>query len=361
MVVKGAPGLRQSLGKRDKADLDMSLRKYDYSSGAGPAPRGRDFSVYRPEGGWELQQDADTPLAPPTTTAPLPPPPPTTAGPASQAPLFEWYTYRAVPKDAYSKYGFGNTNSANPDGVMWYLTNEVVTQYGGPPRCERKFNISKIMRFKVRSKATAEMSAIDMNFGTRFAYDFGRCTGRCFSGNLCTSPRDCDEKYERYGFVPGCNNFWDHSVFPDFTVDAAPNGVWYTFPLAGKCDNPTGAHDCTWTVEMAGEVTLRELEETRPAAGDGSQGGNCCDGRCSYFWDNIGDASFTGQRSWALLDKFQNKYPDMPALNTPACDFDAYKWYSPDAWNRTDPWLTKGFWERSEEAILADAWPGEIS
>merc|ERR1740121_1845757 len=99
------------------------------------------------------------------------------------------------------------------DGVMWYLMNEVVTNYSKGVRCPRKFNISQIHRFKVLTRATDALFQDGINFGTRFAYDKGLCEGRCFSGNKCTGESDCKNHYKKYGFVPGCNKFSDHYPF----------------------------------------------------------------------------------------------------------------------------------------------------
>eukprot|EP00404_Azadinium_spinosum_P047988 CAMPEP_0180806480 /NCGR_PEP_ID=MMETSP1038_2-20121128/62623_1 /TAXON_ID=632150 /ORGANISM="Azadinium spinosum, Strain 3D9" /LENGTH=44 /DNA_ID= /DNA_START= /DNA_END= /DNA_ORIENTATION= len=44
---------------------------------------------------------------------------------------------------------------------------------------------------------------------------------------MCTGDEDCKYHYSKYGFNPGCNNFWDKSAFPDFDT-SAPTGIWYS-------------------------------------------------------------------------------------------------------------------------------------
>merc|ERR1719215_1309288 len=97
-------------------------------------------------------------------------------------------------------------------------------------------------------------TALGMNYGVRYSYDAGKCTG---SNTLNLGP--CSETWDRFGYVPGCNNFKDKYPWP--AVDTAyPEGIWYDLPLEGKCKNPTGAWNCTWSAEDAGEIRLEELE-----------------------------------------------------------------------------------------------------
>mmetsp|Transcript_146590 Transcript_146590/g.365540 ORF Transcript_146590/g.365540 Transcript_146590/m.365540 type:complete len:363 (-) Transcript_146590:218-1306(-) len=257
---------------------------------------------------------------------------PTTPTPQKQAPMQEFYMYRAAAKGALDDFPFGNINTGNMDGVIWYLMNEVVTMYTAGTRCPRKFNISLIHRFKVRTMATPELYAEGMNMGTRFAFDEGLCKGRCFPKNMCTGQGDCRYHYKRYGFVPGCNNFYDHYPFPDYDTPAK-QGIWYALPLAGRCDRPTGEHDCTWSFEHAGEITLEELEAVAPG------GENCCDGTCSDFWIDQFNEWKTTWRVNQALDLFKRKYPDAPRdLGYAKCDFQWWKWYSKDPWPKRDPW-----------------------
>jgi hypothetical protein len=257
----------------------------------------------------------------------------------SDAPLQEFYMFRAASEESVGGYPFGNINAANMDGVMWYLMNEVVTMYTNGTRCPRKFNITQIKRYKVQTKATRELFAEGMNFGVRFSYDQGKCMGRCFADNKCSSTGDCTQHFKKYGFFPGCNNFWDKYPFPNKDT-AAPGGIWFSLPLEGLCDWPTGAHNCTWSYEDAGEIRLEALEATTPW-GDPAQV-NCCNGKCSGFWDELFDIGRTSWRTQQALDMFALKYPDLPRdLNHVACDFAWQKWYNEDPWEHLDPWAPK--------------------
>lgn len=205
--------------------------------------------------------------------------------------------------------------------------------YSNGTRCPRKFGISEIHRFKLKLKTTHELFKEGSNFGVRFAYDFGKCKGRCFSNNLCTSEQDCVTHYNKYGYVVGCNNFKDHYPFPDFDT-SAPGGIWYSLPLAGRCNGPPlGTSGCTWSYEDAGVISLLDLEKSVPG------GDNCCDGHCTDFWANPWDPNEMSLRIVKALDVFHGKYPMLPRdLKTPACDFHADQWYANDEWPRKDPW-----------------------
>uniref|UniRef100_A0A7S2LJ17 Uncharacterized protein n=1 Tax=Zooxanthella nutricula TaxID=1333877 RepID=A0A7S2LJ17_9DINO len=218
---------------------------------------------------------------------------------------------------------------------MWYMQNEVVTQYSGPMACPRKFKITEIHRFRVRVKATVALALEGHHFGARFAYDRGQCVGRCFPNNVCTCTEECDQKFAKYGYVVGCNNFYDRYPFPDMQT-TYPNGVWYSLPIEGKCDEVTGAHNCTWSAEDAGKITLKELESVSPGMNQ------CCDGVCTNFWTDTTNYGRAAWRVQAALGVFHRKYPKMPSdPNTQRCDFNRGKWYSMDNWERRNPWSQK--------------------
>jgi len=251
--------------------------------------------------------------------------------PRSAAPVLDFYMYRAA-SDVAPEYEFGNINTGNMDGVIWYLMNEVVTNYTDRVRCPRKFNISNIYRYRARAKATAALSSRGMNFGVRFAYDRGQCTGRCFPDNECTCDEDCAFHYEKYGYNLGCNNFVDSYPFP-VGASMSPNGIWYSLPLVGRCAYPTGAPDCTWSYEHAGSITILDLEQLNPGQDQ------CCHGHCTAFWDNQFDIGKTYWRRDQALDVFFGKYPDQRRDLVVNCDFKREVWYKADPWKRQDPWI----------------------
>jgi hypothetical protein len=280
----------------------------------------------------------------------------TTVSPVSPAPLYEFYMYRANSAEGATKYDFGNINTANLDGVVWYLTNEVVTQYSHGTQCPRKFDISQINRYKIRTRATKELFETGVNFGVRWAYDFGMCMGRCFPGNLCTGQDDCDFHFDKFGgFNVGCNKFVDKYPFPDMDTPAK-NGIWYALPLDGRCKGtPTGAKNCTWSYEEAGAVNLTDVEATDPS------GPNCCADSCTALWDNPFDEGATNWRVQTIRSVFAEKFPDMPEdLGPSQCDFYKDAWYTwdTDTWTPKDLWADPDLWKKKGKP-LADKGDGD--
>mmetsp|Transcript_3016 Transcript_3016/g.8329 ORF Transcript_3016/g.8329 Transcript_3016/m.8329 type:complete len:309 (-) Transcript_3016:164-1090(-) len=266
----------------------------------------------------------------------------------SPAPLYEFYIYRANGPEGL-KYDFGNINTGNLDGVVWYLMNEVVTKYTDGTRCPRKFNISQINRYKIKTRATKELFETGINFGTRFSYDFGMCMGRCFAGNQCSGQDDCDFHFDKFGYNVGCNKFVDRYPFPDAETPA-PQGIWYAMPLDGRCNGePTGAKDCTWSYEDAGAVNLTEIEAKEP------WGPNCCPAdRCTGLWENPFEEGATNWRVETIKNVFAEKFPDDPVdIGESQCDFFKDSWYTfeTDIWPPKDPW---GSDKEEDEGDAAD-------
>mmetsp|Transcript_111262 Transcript_111262/g.321714 ORF Transcript_111262/g.321714 Transcript_111262/m.321714 type:complete len:392 (+) Transcript_111262:592-1767(+) len=240
------------------------------------------------------------------SAAPLQPPRP--PAPPPEAPTFTFYLYRAQNDE--SRWTLGNVNIANLPGVMWYLSNEVM------PRCPKRYGISRIRRYRIFMRATPELYARGMNFGVRYSYDAGKCTG---SNIRWLGP--CSSTWDRFGYVIGCNNFRDHYPYP--LVDTEyPDGVWYDLPLDGRCDSPTGTWNCTWSFEEAGEIRLEDLEAQEPGHG------YCCGGRCTDFWRGHWSASDCDRRLSQVRELFAAKFPALPAdLPEPPCDFDRSRFW----------------------------------
>jgi len=228
----------------------------------------------------------------------------------SDGPLMEFMMYRAQNDEDYP---LENVNTANLPGVMWYLQNEVVSGVYGPGN---KFGITRILRIKVQVRATQPLLDKGMNFGIRVAFDSGKCTGP-----------DCAMDWKDYGYNVGCNKLGDWP-FPTYDTHFE-GGIWYSLPGScpsrsylhkdsnpackinepgGKCPGiPTGAGDCTWNYENAGELRLTELysESTEKA-----------------FW--AGDSDPENRRKVQVArDLLAAKYgPDPPV---PPCDFEKAK------------------------------------
>jgi len=120
------------------------------------------------------------------------------------------------------------------------------------------------------------------------------------------------------------------------------------FP-GGRCDTVSGAPDCTFHSEEAGEIMLDELAgiddynhfwntsyvECVRDVSAGLHDGPCLHKKefdvdldqgfgCS-FWDAAKDRKKAAKRMQAVRDLFKKHYPHLPAdLEEPACDFDMY-------------------------------------
>mmetsp|Transcript_57776 Transcript_57776/g.174691 ORF Transcript_57776/g.174691 Transcript_57776/m.174691 type:complete len:224 (-) Transcript_57776:103-774(-) len=151
---------------------------------------------------------------------------------------------------------------------MWYLHNEVVVS------TPRKYDITRIMRFKVTMRNTPELYAdTHRQFGPYVAFDSA----------MCTVPY-CDKIWLKYGFVVGCqplNVSMQNYVQPSSrgcTGRACKPGAWYSMPgpcpakyynektdnctlqmPGGACDNEPWGRTCTYTMEPAGEVRLDQI------------------------------------------------------------------------------------------------------
>lgn len=252
----------------------------------------------------------------------------------SEAPLYTYYIYRVMANQTYAPE---NVNVANLPGVLWYLHNEVVIT------SPRKFGIMKIVRWKIQTKAPKPLFDAGMNFGVRYAFDVGMCTG----------PWYCGQMFQKYGYFVGCNKLGDFP-FPTFPV-YYPNGTWYSLPgpcplkrftdhsdqckqeqPGGRCQGtPTGTGTCTYDLEEAGEIDIDELEGIDDYDDFVSSGNREYDpfqdkGTGLSFWNNVNDTAANAARVKKASDLFQEKYPDMPEdkdMPSPPCDFDFEKFY----------------------------------
>eukprot|EP00929_Paragymnodinium_shiwhaense_P094643 TRINITY_DN5534_c0_g4_i1.p1 TRINITY_DN5534_c0_g4~~TRINITY_DN5534_c0_g4_i1.p1 ORF type:complete len:718 (-),score=124.40 TRINITY_DN5534_c0_g4_i1:120-2183(-) len=265
-----------------------------------------------------------------------------------------------------------NANLGSLGGVLWYLHNEVIQtctgaggiggqKWGGTGKWgDRKFAISRIRRFKVSIVATQPLLDRGMNFGVLCTYDDGECTGphrgTYWSGS--GSGLASKKAFEEFGFVVGCGNVgkWPHQHW--HSGWKYPDAIWYGLPGScpilprekqydqckmelpgGRCDDPTGAGNCTFSIEDAGEIEIDELVGIMPkwsSRGEfctqcGSEGSAWSRGGCGLnFWGlNIWDEQSNHQQVKAALQLFSEKFPEMmPAedMAPPKCDFDRSKY-----------------------------------
>lgn len=270
---------------------------------------------------------ADTPVEAYTATEELKKP--------SHAPAFTFYIYRSQME---GKHLFSNINAANLAGALWYLHNEVVWM------TPRKFNITRLARYKITTRATEPLHKLGMNFGIRFAYDKAQCTG----------PWSCDTKYQKYGYFVGCNNLGD---FPFPTYDTFyPGAKWYALPgkcpakvwqdkddvcseaqPGGRCEGtPTGQGNCTYSIHYKGEISVDELEgitDYDAFVRDGNEEFNKTTdvGIGVTFWNSMNITAKNLERIKKADALFKQKYPDEPSdeeLQAPPCDFNFDAFYT---------------------------------
>lgn len=244
-------------------------------------------------------------------------------GPA-QAPLLTFYAYRGMNDDQYE---LESIDAANLAGELYYLNHEVVSA-----SCPRHYGITRIVRLKVTMRPTLEVynsGSLHPLFVGFVTFDFGACSG----------PDGCSETWGRYGFNPGCQpTTWSDSG--DFRY---PHGVWYSFPgtcpsrkigwkdgecrkrePGGRCPLPTGEHNCTWSLEPAGEVRLDELTGIKNYTEFCEQHSREyileTDAGIHFdFWDARKDPARCKERLRITEELFAKKYPDMPRYPDPPC------------------------------------------
>lgn len=309
-----------------------------------------------------------------------------------------FYVYRASG-DVH--YPLENVNVGDLAGVMWYLHNEIV------PAPVRKYGIDRIRRYKVRMRPVVEFWNVHHTyFGPFMAYDAAKCT----------TPMG-KQVYDQYGYILGCQPVTpgrsayeaDEETLTPEACSAPDLGcrspVWYSLPGAcplkklrptdveytqkihgvteklghtliassdddaksdtciasepgGRCDNPTGAPDCAYSVEDAGEVLLDELVGIKPNFNDWFQNITVTreydektdKGIGVSFWDGRQDKDKCQARLHSAQVMFEQKFGRDNDLTEgqPVCDFDS--WYDQEfTWKRNHTGAmkpTRGFsWE----------------
>ncbi|CAK0840238.1 unnamed protein product [Prorocentrum cordatum] len=246
----------------------------------------------------------------------------------SRIPVNTFYMYRA---QGNTSYPWRSVNTGNLAGVIWYLHNEVV------PYKPRKFGIERIVRMKVQTASTKALFKNGLNFGVRFAYDSGMCTG---AGPI-NGPSSCRGLYARLGHFVGCNYLGDFPFpmaskgFPSFY----DGGTWYSLPKEGACVGiPTGEDNCTYFAEEAGSVDIGDLYDmgsnfsdwyTDPVSREYVE--DMDTGIGSDFWKGKTDMEANRKRVRRAFEAFDEKYPDMPSgrdYPDPICDFNCNRFYS---------------------------------
>lgn len=270
-----------------------------------------------------------------------------------------------------------NLNTADLAGVLWYLHNEVVSS------TPRKYKVDRIRRYKVTVKNTWEFwNTHKRQFGAFVAFDAGRCTTPV-----------CQDIYHQYGFIVGCQVV-DSSVAAYYSKkqtnwncaegeDKCRSPLWYSMPgpcpsmgmtndhikpntanldvnvdktaeclrrmPGGHCQSATGAPDCTYSYEEAGEIFLDDLvgivdynefwnssyvkcskelaqhERDTPCFHNKEYDSDTDKGVGTEFWNGKLDKDRCAYRLAQAEHLFKMKFPAMPErLEEPPCEFDMY-------------------------------------
>jgi len=264
----------------------------------------------------------------------------------SKAPLHEFYMYRVQSAEDYQPE---NQDMANIGGALWYLHNEIIWHHwirAGTYSSQPK---TRIERFHVKTRATDKLFERGMNFGVVNAYDLGKCTG----------PFGC-ENLQFYGPVVGCETWNPNHSYNNFPHtqwighNIYPGAMWYSLPghcssrkfwdqtedcikdePGGSCPpgvEPTGQFDCTYSYVKAGEINISDLEGIESFDSFIESGGEEYSRRSDKgikmtFWNGVDNTTLCQRRIDKVLALFRTKYPLMPELSDPQCDFYRDKFY----------------------------------
>lgn len=261
----------------------------------------------------------------------------------STAPLYTFYMYRVQNDEDYRPE---NQNLANAAGTLWYLHNEIVWHI------PRRFQKTRIERYRVQTRAPQPLFDRGMNFGVRVAFDSGRCTGPYWSGH-----HSCNEDWDHYGYNVGCNSVGSFPTSQWRNQVHYRDAIWYSLP--GECSNvlywqhngecswtmpggacqdgvtPTGQGDCTYSYTKVGEVSINELDgignyDAFVAAGGKEYDKHTDRGVHNSFWDFKFNDTACALRVQAMQNLFKLKSPDEPTdeeVPAPPCDFSYGAYY----------------------------------
>ncbi|CAK9023697.1 Uncharacterized protein SCF082_LOCUS16306, partial [Durusdinium trenchii] len=289
-------------------------------------------------------------LSKPPPPKPAPPPPPSytsTLNPLykvmdkrlvenSSAPLMTFHLFRVQSETNYSCCA--NADLTTAGAAMFYLHNEIV--WHAKTRAGTNFADPKtrIVRYKVLTKATQPLWELGMNFGVMNEFDITQCTG----------PFDC-ENFQRFGYTVGCENWVEGSAanFPHQKwnlLNKYPKTSWFSLPgpcplsklgqkskecveqqPGGRCPDgmePNGQGDCTFITSYAGEVKIDDLVGISNYQEFIDSGGREYDrmtdqGVHMNFWDGRFDSVLDEWRTAKLLELFDKTYPTDPTIEAP--------------------------------------------
>eukprot|EP00933_Yihiella_yeosuensis_P022475 TRINITY_DN17703_c0_g1_i2.p1 TRINITY_DN17703_c0_g1~~TRINITY_DN17703_c0_g1_i2.p1 ORF type:complete len:486 (-),score=72.24 TRINITY_DN17703_c0_g1_i2:33-1490(-) len=136
----------------------------------------------------------------------------------SNASLMTFHLYRVQSDEDFPCCA--NNDMTTLPGALFYLHNEII--WHPKKRSGTFFSIPKtrIVRYKVQTRATQPLYDLGMDFGVMNAFDITQCTG----------PYKC-ENFERFGYTPGCENWikgspanFPHEQWDD--INKYPGAEW---------------------------------------------------------------------------------------------------------------------------------------
>lgn len=299
--------------------------------------------------------------APKAPAAPAPPPPPkmysSEMNPMykvrnkqlvknSTAPLMTFHLFRVQSDTNYSCCA--NADLTTAGAAMFYLHNEIVWHAKSRSGTNFADPKTRIVRYKVMTKATQPLFDLGMNFGVMNEFDITECTG----------PFEC-ENFKRFGYTVGCENWVEGSAanFPHQkwnTLNKYPEAAWFSLPgpcpmaklgqkskgcletqPGGKCPGemePNGQGDCTYNTQYAGEIKIDKLVGISDYQNFVASGGREYDpltdqGVHLNFWDGRFDSVLNEWRTRKLMQLFDDTYPSERTIDAPECDFNKWKFY----------------------------------
>lgn len=264
----------------------------------------------------------------------------------STAPLMTFHLFRVQSDTNYSCCA--NADLTTAGAAMFYLHNEIVWHAKSRSGTNFADPKTRIVRYKVMTKATQPLFDLGMNFGVMHEFDITECTG----------PFEC-ENFKRFGYTVGCENWVEGSAanFPHQkwnTLNKYPEAAWFSLPgpcpmaklgqkskgcletqPGGKCPGemePNGQGDCTYNTQYAGEIKIDKLVGISDYQNFVASGGREYDpltdqGVHLNFWDGRFDSVLNEWRTRKLMQLFDDTYPSERTIDAPECDFNKWKFY----------------------------------
>eukprot|EP00435_Cladocopium_sp_Y103_P060538 s322_g22.t1 len=250
----------------------------------------------------------------------------------STAPLMTFHLFRDTNYSCCA-----NADLTTAGAAMFYLHNEIVWHAKSRSGTNFADPKTRIVRYKVMTKATQPLFDLGMNFGVMNEFDITECTGPFDPWRTRGRVMGECENFKRFGYTVGCENWVEGSPanFPHQkwnTLNKYPEASWFSLPgpcpmaklgqksqgcmetqPGGKCPGemePNGQGDCTYNMQYAGEIKIDKLEYD-PLTDQGVH---------LNFWDGRFDSVLNEWRTRKLMELFDETYPSERTIDAPECD-----------------------------------------